>query len=86
MAYIAWVTFVVIAIASAQIYLLYRQNELQKEQAERAAYLPLISPEMISAKRLLKSKAIVKILSDLDNALDAARDAPRERLQEMLVV
>ena len=83
-AYIAWITFVVIAIASAQIYLLYQQNEIQREQAERAAYLPLISPEMISAKRLLKSNEIRRLLYELKMTLDSDRENPPEALRELL--
>jgi hypothetical protein len=83
-AYIAWITFVVVAFATYQIYLIHRQTKIQQEQTEREAYLPLISPETVSARRLLNSKEVREILDDILSEMDDADDAPTLHFQEML--
>jgi hypothetical protein len=74
-ALIAWITLIVIAIGAYQIWLLKRQTELAQEGAERDAYLPLISSEVQSTKRMLYSTEMRAELDLLRSKLASAEQA-----------
>jgi hypothetical protein len=77
-ALIAWITLIVIAIGAYQIWLLKRQTELAQEGAEREAYLPLISHEVQSTKKLLYSKGVREALNKLRSELTSAEQASQK--------
>jgi len=81
---VAWITLVVLAIAAIQIFYLQQQTALAQEQAEREAYRPLISPSMISAKRLLNSQEIQNELTKLDAQVSAAVNESSARFEQLL--
>ncbi len=83
-ALIAWLTLIFIATAAFSIWWLKQQISLQREEAERKAYRPLISPAMQSAKRFLYCKEIRQKMQTLDRELEENESCERARFQRML--
>lgn len=85
-ALIAWLTLIFIATAAFSIWWLKQQISLQREESERNAYRPLISPVMQSAKRFLYCEEIQQKLQTLDKELNENKSYEDEQLQRILKV
>jgi hypothetical protein len=83
-ALIAWITLIVLGLGAWQVLLFHRQFKIQEEQAERDAYRPLISPELISAKRLLNSSEIQDELAKVSEVVNSAGERASKFFQELL--
>lgn len=70
-AFVTWATFIAIALATIQIAYLHEQNERERERVKGETFLRLVSPEIISTKRLLAAEEIQSKLKEFENRTGA---------------